>query len=104
MKVIKERVSGDVMVLEDTLLQGIVTGKVCVARGANLMHHGMIVGPVTLEPGAEASIFGFVKGDVVNKGGDLRVYGTVNGAVKTEAGSTRIDKDAFIRQEENLTH
>jgi cytoskeletal protein CcmA (bactofilin family) len=104
MRVIKERVSGDVMIQEDTQIQGIVSGKVYVGPGANLLHQGMILGALTLERDSEVNLFGFVKGDVVNKGGMLKVFGTVNGTVRTESGNTTITKDAFIKQEMDLTH
>jgi len=103
MKTIKERVSGDVMIEEDTQIQGIVSGKVYVGPGANLLHQGMILGALTLDRDSEVNLFGFVKGDVVNKGGVLNVFGTVNGTVRTEGGKTKIAKDAFIKQEMNLS-
>jgi len=102
MKLIAERVKGETIIREDTQIQGIVNGRVYVEKGANLIHMGMIIGTVTVERGAEASIFGFVKGDAINNGGNLNVFGTVNGAVRTESGNTKIDKDAFIKERVDL--
>lgn len=99
---IKDRVSGEMLVREDTQVQGIINGRVYVEKGAHLFHYGMINGTVTVDKGSEAQIFGFVKGDVINNGGSLMVFGTVNGAVRTDSGQTKIDKDAFIKEEINL--
>jgi predicted acyltransferase (DUF342 family) len=99
---IKDRVSGEMLVREDTQVQGIINGRVYVEKGAHLFHYGMINGTVTVDKGSEAQIFGFVKGDVINNGGSLKVFGTVNGAVRTDSGETKIDKGAFIKEEINM--
>jgi cytoskeletal protein CcmA (bactofilin family) len=97
MRTITERARGEIIVREDTHIQGIVNGDVHVERGGSLLHQGVINGTVTVE-GGEANIFGFVKGDVVNNGGNLNVFGTVNGTVRTDSGNTKIAKDAFIKE------
>lgn len=102
MRTIKDRVSGDFLINEDTQIQGIINGSVYVEKGAHLFHYGMIKGTVTVDKGSEAQIFGFVKGDVINNGGSLIVFGTVNGAVRTDSGHTKIDKNAFIKEEIKL--
>jgi hypothetical protein len=102
MRTITERIRGETIIREETQIQGIVNGRVYVDRGGNLLHQGMIIGTVTVEKGSEANIFGFVKGDVINNGGKLTVFGTVNGTVRTESGTTKIDKDAFIKEQLDL--
>lgn len=97
MRIITERVRGDTIIREDTQIQGVVNGSVHVDKGGNLLHQGMIYGTVTVETGGEANIFGYVKGDVINNGGKLTIFGAVNGTVRTESGTTKIDKEAFIK-------
>jgi cytoskeletal protein CcmA (bactofilin family) len=83
------KVDGDLTLGEDLVLKGMVTGDVYVPRGQRLELFGMVCGDLKLDPGASAVVHGMVLGSVTN-GGDLEIWGVVNGTVDDVGGrSTR---------------
>lgn len=86
----------DLLVSSDYLLQGMVAGSVTVVNGGYLELYGMVSQDLILERGGIVTLHGMVKGDVYNRGGDLEVYGTIDGALHDESGVTFIDPDALI--------
>ena len=88
------------MIQEDTRLNGMVSGAVNIVAGATLWLNGMIVGDVSVEKNARTYIYGMVSGDVINRGGDLEVYGVVNGRVLCMDGKTLIDPNSVVRETE----
>lgn len=56
----------------------------------------MVGKDLVVEPGGIAAVHGTVSRDVVNRGGDLEIYGRIGGTVHSEAGSTLVDPEALI--------
>ncbi len=96
MQTIRGKVEGDTDISADTELFGMVVGEVRVKPGTTLELQGMVVGSLSLEIQSCVNLRGTVNGRVLNRGGNLSVFGTVHGDVVTEAGRTEIDIDALI--------
>jgi CheY-like chemotaxis protein len=94
----RDKIEGDLVVVRDTRLYGLVTGSITVKPAAKLILHGMIGGSLFLESESAAEVYGTVFGDVVNHGGKLRVWstGTIRGVVD-RGSSTRIEAGAKVR-------
>lgn len=97
MRLIQDKIEGDVTITEDTELTGMVVGAVTITKNFKLIQRGMVVGNVVLRTGASASVHGMVNGDIINDGGLLEVFGMVNGKVNRLGGKTFIDPNAKIR-------
>lgn len=89
-------IKGDLRVTGDFTLLGMVTGSVSVASGAALWLHGLVRGDLHLEPEARVEVRGVVDGSVINRGGRLRLFGTVNQAVRAESGETLVHPKAVV--------
>jgi cytoskeletal protein CcmA (bactofilin family) len=89
------KVEGDLTLGDDLILRGMVTGDVSVPRGRRLELFGMICGDVKLEPGASAAVRGMVLGSVIN-GGDLDVWGTIEGTVEDAGGRSTLHPGAVV--------
>lgn len=92
---------GDITVSENTTVKGIVTGDVTVESGANFVLNGIINGNVYFTNSSTGEIRGMVNGGIVNDGGDVCIYGTINGNVVEKSGKTLIDKQAVVRSSPN---
>lgn len=90
------RIDGDLRVAEDLVLRGLVTGTVTVASGGYCELHGIVGKDLVVEPAGIATLHGMVSHDVVNRGGDLEIYGVVSGVLHNERGSTLVDPKAVI--------
>lgn len=91
------KIQGDIIVGSCLTLHGMVTGSITVRHGGVLTLCGMCCGNLVVDKEAEAYLGGTVAGDALNRGGCLRVYGTVRGRVDTtENGKTFIDENALI--------
>jgi len=90
------KIKRDLLVSSDYLLRGMVVGSVTVVNGGYLELQGMVSEDLFIERGGIVTLHGLVKGDVYNRGGDLEVYGTINGALRDEGGVTVIDASALI--------
>ncbi len=90
------KVEGNLLVIDDRLLHGMVTGSVTVTVSGYLELHGMVCGDLILEPGGIVALHGMVVGNVYNRGGDLDVYGTIRGSLHDEGGATVVDPDAIV--------
>lgn len=90
------RINGDVQVTEDWILHGTVVGTVTVVEGGYLELHGMVIRDLVIEPGGMATLYGTVAGSVYNRGGELEVYGVVNGALQGDTGATFVDPNAVV--------
>ena len=97
MRVIREKIEGKTVLSEDTELYGMIAGDTRVCENIVLKLHGMVIGKLILETNSVAYLHGMVVGDILNKGGHLEIFGTVNGRVLTENGKTLIDPKASIR-------
>jgi hypothetical protein len=90
------RIDGDLEVVDGLVLVGSVSGSVSVRRGGDFTLAGSVSGDVLVEAGASADLMGMVGGDVRNAGGTLTVQGMVKGALRAEAGATRVDAEAIV--------
>ena len=97
MKVIRNKIEGNTTINEDTQLHGTIVGSTTVSRNSVLQLHGMVMGDLILEENSTVYLHGMVNGNVINNGGYLEVFGTVNGKVIRESGETIIDFNAAIR-------
>ena len=93
MKTTHGRLSGPIVVREDTIHHGMATGGVTVSSGIALHFFGMIAGDLNIEPGATVDLHGHVAGSVFNQG-NLTLEGEVGGSVNEEGGKTVIMSDS----------
>lgn len=91
------KIDGDLRVQEEFNLHGMVTGSVRVDPRGILRLHGMVSRDLVLEPSSHADLYGMVIGNVVNRGGHLRVFGMINGALHHEAGETLVHPGAVVQ-------
>lgn len=91
------KIDGDLKVVQDTRLYGLVSGDVTVKRGRMLVVHGMIGGSLFLEAESCAHVYGTVFGDVVTRGAPLLVWSTglIRGTVD-RGSATQIERGARI--------
>ncbi len=92
----KNMINKDLIVANSRLVSAMINGNVIIKEGGKFTLDGMVNKNVTLEYNAKAKIYGIVKGDVINNGGDLQVFGKVHGSVITNSGETGIDIDAKV--------
>lgn len=85
-----QRLSGNV--------DGVIEGDVSVAPGTSLCLNGMITGNLTVEPDATCELRGTVVGSVINAGGELQVYGLIQGSLVRQGGRTVVDSRASIKE------
>ena len=97
MKIVMDKIRGDTIIDEDTQLNGMIVGKTTVSECTQLELNGMVVGNLVLKKASTVYLYGMVVGDVINEGGRLEVFGTVNGIVVRKNGETLIDTRAIIR-------
>lgn len=81
MKVIKEKVSNDLIVEEDTTLDGIVAGSAIVRPNVKFIINGIVTGNVVIESQAEIELNGIISGDVFNQGGSFTKAGILSGNI-----------------------
>jgi cytoskeletal protein CcmA (bactofilin family) len=83
------QVPGPLVVTDDYVLHGMVSGDAVVARGGYLELLGMVTGDLRVEDGGSAKVRGIVSKNVLNAG-TLEVYGIIVGRLSStpEASST----------------
>ena len=84
--------------VEDLKLKGMVTGTLFVPRGLRLELLGMVCGDLKLDPGASAEVRGMVLGSVTN-GGDLDIWGMINGSVDDVGGRSTLHPGAVVNRQ-----
>ena len=97
MKVIRDKIEGDIVIKEDTQVNGVIVGVTTVSENTLLQLNGVIVGDLILKEDSKVFLNGIVNGDVVNKGGYLEIFGIVNGKVVRKKGKITIDSQAKVR-------
>lgn len=93
MKTTHGRLSGPVVVREDTIHHGMATGGVTVSSGVDLHFYGMVAGDLTIEPGATVDFHGHVAGSIFNQG-SLTLEGEVGGSVNDLGGTSVIRSES----------
>lgn len=97
MRTVNDKIEGDVNLLEDLQLNGLITGSVTVTSGVNFHLNGMVSKNVRLEPGSNAVINGTVSGELRNEGGTVTIGGVVGILVKI-AGTTTVRDGAVVKK------
>lgn len=92
----KQMINKDVVVLDRRLVSSMINGNVTIKQGGNFTLDGLVNKNITLEYNSTAKLYGIVKGDVINNGGELQIFGKVHGSVITNKGNTAIDSDAVV--------
>jgi cytoskeletal protein CcmA (bactofilin family) len=80
------KIEGDLVLRGYLQLEGMVTGSVTVGMGCRLDLGGMIVGDLVVEEGGQALVRGMIGGDLINRGGIVRIDGTILGNLLPEPG------------------
>ncbi len=71
------KIDGSIRLDRDVQFYGLITGSLTVSKGRICELHGTISHDLIVEPGATAVVYGTVAGVLRNKGGDVRVFGSV---------------------------
>lgn len=98
MKIIKNKIMGDVTLNQDTELHGMIDGSTIVEENISLKLHGTITGNLILHKNSTVLLHGTVNGDVINKGGLLNIFGVINGQLIRKDGKTMVDSKAIIEK------
>lgn len=88
-------IDGDLVVTEEFILNGILTGTVVVGVGGDLELNGVAY-HLVVQCGGSASLRGVVRGNVTNEGGILTVLGVVTGALNCISGQTIVAPGAIV--------
>jgi hypothetical protein len=81
MIVISNTVAEDLVVEEDTVVDGIITGSAIVRPNRTLIINGIVTGNVVIEQDAQVELNGIVSGDVFNQGGIFHKKGILSGSI-----------------------
>jgi len=94
---VHDRIEGDIVVENELLLHGMVTGNVIVKESGSLFLHGMVIGNLTVESGGNVELHGTVCHDVYNRGGYLKVFGVVDGILFDDSEHTYLDGKCIVK-------
>ncbi len=97
MQVIAGQIEAPLTVEGALEVQGIVLGSITVLPAAHLVLRGICRGSVRIAESGVAQLWGIVEGDVSNEGGEVDVFGIVEGAVQGAPSHTRVSSDSIVR-------
>jgi cytoskeletal protein CcmA (bactofilin family) len=97
MQVIAGHIDGPLVVRTALEVRGTVTGQVTVLPDAHLVLRGVCKGNVIISDGARAELWGIVEGDVGNQGGNVSIFGIVEGQLVRGEGETHLSSDSIVR-------
>ncbi|ASP33037.1 hypothetical protein [Labrenzia sp. VG12] len=60
---------------EDMDFHGIAEAGLTIRRGVTVNLHGILQGPVIVEPDASLTVFGLIEGEIDDRGGKIVVHG-----------------------------
>jgi len=97
--VLDERFEGSVVVIgpRSTTMTGLVRGDLFVRDNSVCDITGMVSGNLLAERTGKALLHGLVTKAAKSAGGDLEIYGMVQGDVINEGGRLFVDKSAVVR-------
>ena len=97
--VLDERFEGSVVVIgpRSTTMTGLVRGDLFVRDNSVCDVTGMVSGNLLAERTGKALLHGLVTKAAKSAGGDLEIYGMVQGDVINEGGRLFVDKGAVVR-------
>ena len=91
------KIDNDLLLSEELIFHGMVTGNVTIDNGGKFILDGMCCKDLIIKEGGECYIHGTVVGNVDNIGGYLEVFGTISGHLRTSNNAeTIIGKLAVI--------
>lgn len=91
-----EKIEGDVEIVSGLQLHGMITGDAVVKEGGIFVLYGMVCNNVIVEEGAIVKIYGMVCRDLINRGGELEVFGTIIGNLLEKSGVTQVSSNAIV--------
>lgn len=97
MRRITEVLEMDFSCLENTVIDGVISGSVTVHEPAELVLNGVISGSLNVNKNTYVRLNGIVNGDVTNVEGKLDIYGIINGRLLTDNGETFVHKEAIVK-------
>ena len=97
MRVEQGKLEGNQKVSGEVELLGMIVGDACIVAGGILHLKGMVVGNLVVEEGGSVVLRGMVTGDTTNSGGQLDIYGTIQGVLRDSSGETIVRDGAVIR-------
>jgi cytoskeletal protein CcmA (bactofilin family) len=63
-----------------------------------LIVRGIVNGNIHFLKSSEGELHGMINGDVINNGGDIKIFGTIDGKVLENSGTTFVENEAVIRK------
>jgi hypothetical protein len=94
---ISNKIDGDAVISEPTLITGLISGSLFVKSGATVQLSGLVVGNVCISADASVTISGTVNGTVINEGGEATILGFVGGIRATPGSETHVLPKAVVR-------
>lgn len=91
-----EQTHQDVSITQNMVLKDMIVGNVTVHPGARLELFGNVLGDLYVEANSEVVLYGILKGDAHNNGGRLRVEGVIKGNLHRNAGHTILSSQAVV--------
>ena len=89
-------INGPVIVNDELELWGLAVGSCQVGAGGTLVLNGTVTGDLLVEDGGAVELYGLVVGTVRNRGGVIKVMGSVGGDIITERGMTTVESRAMV--------
>jgi len=97
MEIIRDKIEQDLIIDRETRITGMINGLVTVEKDGVLILNGLINGNLIISVGGYCELHGTVNGNVKNNGGDLSVFGKINGNLYKKLGTTKLEPNAVIR-------
>ncbi len=94
-----DELEGNVILIgpEACAYEGLITGDLFARNRARIELHGNVAGSLFVERTAEVVVRGTIGRNAKVSGGDLKVYGQVNGDVIDAGGTLYVDEGATVR-------
>ena len=97
MEELRGKIDHDLIVDYELRIRGQINGIVTVEKKGFLILNGQINGNLIINDSGQCDLHGMVNGNVENNGGNLSVFGTINGSLYKKDGITNVESDARIR-------
>jgi len=81
MRVENSKVNGDLKIDDEVTFNGSVSGNATIMPGGRVILNGKVGQDLILEKDSKVELFGYVSGNIYNRGGELVVHGTIDGAI-----------------------
>lgn len=91
--VVKETIN----VTEDLKISGILTGDLTYGDRVNFLLTGFVNGNIEVNSDSFIKISGTLNGNIINRLGNIEIFGTVNGDIEIQDGQCFIHPDAVIK-------